>query len=149
VVSGLARGIDTHAIAAALEAGGRVIAVIGTPLDKAYPAENARLQERIYREHLLISPFAPGARIHRGNFPARNRLMAALSDATVIIEARDTSGTRHQAAECVRLRRWLFIARSIVDDSRLKWPTGFLGKPRVRVLTSSADVLEILRARQQ
>jgi DNA processing protein len=144
VVSGLARGVDTEALVAAIKNGGRVIGVIGTPLNQAYPAENRRLHERIYREHLLVSQFAPGQRVHQSNFPARNRLMAALCDATAIIEAGDNSGTLYQAAECVRLERWLFIARSVADNPRLKWPAKFLGKPRVRVLRSTTDILEIL-----
>ncbi len=146
VVSGLARGVDTEALAAALKSRGRVIGVIGTPLDKAYPAENKRLQERIYGEHLLISQFPPGQRVHQGNFPTRNRLMAALSDATAIIEAGDNSGTLHQAAECVRLGRRLFIARSIVEDPDLKWPAAFLGQRHVSVLTSTDDILKIFGA---
>lgn len=144
VVSGLARGIDTDALIAALECGGRVVAVIGTPLDRAYPAENQRLQERIYREHLLVSQFEPGHRLHHTNFPVRNRLMAALSDATAIIEAGEQSGTLHQATECVRLGRWLFIARSIVDDDNLTWPARFLGKPRVRILSSTSEILDAI-----
>lgn len=147
VVSGLAKGVDTAALEAAIAAGGRVIAVIGTPLDKAYPAENKRLQEQIYREHLLVSPFAAGAHTFRSSFPQRNRVMAALSDATAIIEASDTSGTLHQAAECVRLGRWLFIAKSIVDDAKLTWPASFRREPMTRVLTSTADVLATLSAR--
>src|SRR5207247_10097113 len=104
VVSGLARGVDTEALSAAIAAGGRVIAVIGTPIDKAYPAENKRLQEQIYSEHLLISQFPPGRRVYQSNFPERNKLMAAISDATVIIEAGETSGTLHQAAAWVRVK---------------------------------------------
>jgi DNA processing protein len=127
-----------------MDAGGRVIAVIGTPLGKAYPAENRRLQERIYHEHLLLSQFAPGQRVAQSNFPVRNRLMAALTDATAIIEAGETSGTLHQASACVRLERWLFIARSAVDDPHLKWPADFIDKPRVRVLNATRDVLEVL-----
>ena len=94
VVSGLADGIDTEALEAAIDAGGKVVGVIGTPLSKAYPAKNAELQEAIYRDHLLISQFPSGARVFPSNFPARNRTMAALSDASVVIEASDTSGTR-------------------------------------------------------
>jgi DNA processing protein len=146
IVSGLARGVDTEALNAAIDARGQVIGVIGTPIDKAYPAENARLQERIYREHLLISQFAPGERVYRSNFPDRNKLMAALSDGTVIVEAGDTSGTLHQASECVRLGRWLFIAKNVVVDSSLQWPKRFLGEPRVETLTSTEDVLRALRA---
>src|SRR5690242_14135195 len=60
VVSGLAQGIDHAAHTAAIEHGGRTIAVIGTPLDKVYPAKHADLQRKIYREHLLLSPFTWG-----------------------------------------------------------------------------------------
>ncbi len=141
VMSGLARGVDTEAIEAALEAKGNVAAVIGTPVDRAYPAENTALQERIYREHMLISQFAPGKRVYQSNFPERNKLMAALSDATAIIEAGDTSGTLHQASECVRLGRWLFIARNIVETRSLQWPSRFLHEPVCRVFDSIEDIL--------
>lgn len=148
VTSGLAEGVDRAAHEAAIEAEGRTIAVIGTPLDKAYPAKHARLQETIYRHHLLVSPFPPGSRVFRSNFPQRNRTMAAITDATVIIEASDTSGSLHQAAECgpARLNRWLFIAKSLVDSPTLSWPKKFLAAPgvRVRVLERTEDVLSIL-----
>jgi DNA processing protein len=124
-----------------------VIAVIGTPIDKAYPAENKRLQERIYREHLLISQFEAGRRVFQGNFPERNKLMAAITDATAIIEAGEASGTLHQAAECVRLRRWLFIPRSVMDDPLLRWPDRFRHETTVRILTDTADILSVLPSR--
>lgn len=142
VVSGLAEGIDTEALSGAIEAGGRVVAVIGTPLDQAYPAKNRDLQEAIYRDHLLISQFADGERVFPSNFPARNRTMAALSDASVVIEASDTSGTLHQAVECQRLGRWLVIARSVVDDPALTWPAKFLSHPKTIVLDSTPQLLE-------
>jgi DNA protecting protein DprA len=145
VVSGLARGVDSAAHQGAIDNGGRTVAVIGTPLDKAYPAENAALQEAIYREHLLISPFAVGETVYRSNFPVRNRVMAALTDATVIVEASDTSGTLHQAAECQRLGRWLFIMRSVAEDQSLKWPSGFIGKPKVAVLSSTAELVHAVQ----
>jgi DNA processing protein len=142
VVSGLAKGVDAAAHESALAAGGKTVAVIGTPLSKAYPIENAHLQERIYREHLLISPFAEGEPVFKSNFPARNRVMAALSDGTVIIEASDTSGTLHQAAECTRLKRWLFISQAIIDDPSIKWPADFLNYERAVVLNRVSDILE-------
>ena len=144
VVSGLAKGVDTAALTSAISNGGRVVAVIGTPLSKAYPAENAELQQQIYVQHLLMSPFKEGERVFKSNFPARNRVMAAISDATVIIEASDTSGTLHQAAECVRLGRWLFIAKSVVEDKKLTWPQKFLGQPNVKILSSAADVTDAI-----
>lgn len=145
VVSGLAKGVDAAAHTGAIQFGGATAAVIGTPLSKAYPIENAALQEEIYSRHLLISPFEEGTNVFKGNFPARNRVMAALSDATVIIEASDTSGTLHQAAECQRLGRWLFILKSVVDDKSLQWPARFIGKPFVEVLTKTEDLLERVR----
>ena len=92
IVSGLAKGIDTAAHLSAIESGGRTIAVIGTPVSEASPVENGPLQETIWREHLLVSQFAFGSQVHPSNFPQRNRVMAALSDATVIVEADDNSG---------------------------------------------------------
>lgn len=144
VSSGLAAGIDTAALEMTVRTNGRVIAVIGTPLDKAYPAANKRLQEKIYSEHLLLTPFMHGQRVFPSNFPQRNRVMALLSDATVIIEASDTSGTLHQAAECIRQNRFLFIAKSVIEDTNLTWPEKFLGQPRVRVLESTADLIDAL-----
>ncbi len=142
VTSGLARGVDAAAHTSAISSGGRTIAVIGTPLDKAYPIENAHLQEEIYTDHLLISPFLIGQRVFKTNFPARNRVMAALSDATVIVEASDTSGTLHQAAECLRIGRWLFIVRHVAEDPRLSWPKKFLSHPRTQVLTDVHQIAE-------
>ena len=146
IVSGLAKGVDTEALRAAMDEGGRVIAVIGTPIQKAYPIENAALQEDIARKHLLISPFAPGTRTFPSHFPERNRVMAAISDATAIIEASDTSGTLHQAAECQRLGRWLFIAKNVMDDSTLAWPRRFATYERTRTLTTTDDIDVALRA---
>src|SRR5437879_3348576 len=90
------------------------------------------LQERIYREHLLTSQFAPGKMVFQSNFPERNRLMAAISDATVIVEASDTSGSLHQAAECVHLGRWLFIAKSLAENPSFRWPKDFAQYPSSR-----------------
>jgi DNA processing protein len=144
VFSGLAKGVDKEALESAVKSRGHVVAVIGTPVNQAYPAENKKLQEEIYRDHLLISQFAPGQRVFPRNFPERNKLMAALSDATVIIEAGETSGTLHQAAECVRLKRWLFISRSVMENKDLRWPRKFEGYSRFRVLEKTSDITEAL-----
>lgn len=146
VVSGLAAGVDAVAHSEAIESGGSTIAVIGTPLDKAYPAANAALQQEIYENHLLISPFAYGEQTFKSSFPKRNRVMAALSDATVIVEASDTSGTLHQAAECVRLKRWLFIAKSLAESEELTWPAKFLKEKRVLALSDTKQIIEAVLA---
>ena len=95
------------------------------------------LQEEVYRDHLLLSPFKPGETVFKGNFPKRNRVMALLSDATVIVEASDTSGSLHQAAKCQRLGRWLFIMRAVADDPSLTGAARFIGQPGVGILKSS------------
>lgn len=148
VVSGLAEGIDYAAHTAAIEHGGKTIAVVGTPLDKVYPAKHAALQQRIYREHLLLSPFAWGEKFVPNNFPERNRIMARLAMATIIIEASDTSGSLHQAAESVQVGHPVFIAAAMFDNSKLTWPKRFIGddKPFGRVLRTSADVIDFARA---
>lgn len=115
VVSGLAKGIDTVALTTAIGMGGQVVAVIGTPLDRAYPAENEELQDLIARNHLLVSQFAPGTRTGRHSFPLRNRTMALLSDATIIVEAGETSGTQHQGWEAIRLGRMLLLPSSLIE----------------------------------
>jgi DNA processing protein len=144
VTSGLAKGVDVAAHKGAIDARGSTIAVIGTPIDKAYPAEHSEVQMDIYRDHLLISQFRPGQRTFPSDFPKRNKLMAALTDASIIVEASDTSGTLHQAAECVRLGRWLFIMRSVAENRDLEWPAKFLNSPRVAVLSSVQEVLDAI-----
>jgi len=123
VVSGLAEGIDTAAHRAAIDAGGRTIAVLGTPLDKCFPASNRQLQGQIAREHLVVSQYASGAPIHKGNFPMRNRTMALIADATVIVEATETSGTKHQGWEAIRMFRPLMIMSNVLTDKSLTWPS--------------------------
>jgi DNA processing protein len=144
VVSGLALGVDTQAHTAALSNGGRTIAVVGTPLDRCNPPRNAELQKKIYEDFLLISQFPWGSTVYPTNFPKRNRTMAALSDATVIVEASDSSGTLHQAVECVKLERPLFILRSVVEDKTLTWPSKFLHHQTVHVLDEFDSLMNIV-----
>lgn len=87
VVSELARGIDTAAHRAALDAGGRTVAVIGTGISQAYPPENRALQDEIARCGLVLSQFRPGARPDRRSFPIRNATMSGYGLATVVVEA--------------------------------------------------------------
>jgi DNA processing protein len=141
VVSGLARGVDTHSHSATVHHGGRTVAVLGTGIDRAYPPENRRLQELIGREHLLVSQFPPGTPPRRGNFPQRNRTMALLSDATVIIEASEQSGTQSQGWETLRLGRPLFLARSLVEhDDAVSWARKMLDYGG-RILSEPEDLL--------
>lgn len=143
VVSGLALGIDTAAHRAAIQHGGRTIAVIGTPLDEAYPKENADLQAQIAREHLLVSQFAPSQPVQKQNFILRNRTMALVSDASVIVEAGEGSGSLSQGWEALRLGRPLFLMKNIVEDARLRWPSEMLDYGAY-VLSEPEDLLALL-----
>lgn len=121
VVSGLAEGIDTQAHISAIANGGRTIAVLGTPLSKAYPAKNKALLDKIKENHLAISQFGEDSATYPSNFPQRNRTMALISDATIIIEATENSGTRHQGWEAIRLGRKVFILENILNDPSVRW----------------------------
>lgn len=126
VVSGLAIGIDTVAHETALEFGGHTIAVLGTPLDEFFPSQNRQLQERLMQHELVVSQFPPGSPIQPKNFPIRNRTMALLSDATIIVEAAEKSGTVHQGWEALRLGRLLFILENLAVKPGLSWPSEML-----------------------
>jgi DNA processing protein len=122
VVSGLARGIDTAAHRAAIERGGRTIAVLGTPLDRFYPPENRELQLEIMRKHLAVSQFPPGHATRPQDFLARDRVIALLSDAVVIAEAGPASGSTFTGRAALRLGRPVWIWRGAFDDPALAWP---------------------------
>jgi DNA processing protein len=139
IVSGLAAGIDTVAHETAIAEGGRTIAVIGTPLSEVYPRENAALQRKIAREFLLISQ-VPVKRYERQDyrrnrlfFPERNITMSALTEATIIVEAGETSGTLIQARAALHQRRRLFILDNCFRKG-LSWPQKFADKGAVRVV---------------
>lgn len=141
IVSGLAEGIDTTAHRAAMEACGRTVAVIGTPLNENYPYSNQDLQALIMREHLCLSQFPVGSPTRKGNFPLRNRTMALISDATVIVEAGETSGTLHQGWEALRLGRPLFLFQSIVENTSLAWTKDMLRCGAQVIEPSAVDLL--------
>ncbi|MCL2135704.1 MAG: DNA-protecting protein DprA [Candidatus Bathyarchaeota archaeon] len=121
VVSGLAEGIDTAAHNGAIAANGQTIAVIGTPLDTFYPAKNRELQKLLMQKHLVVSQFPIGYPVVPKNFVIRNRTMALISNATIIVEAKDGSGSLHQGWETLRLGRPLFIRSCLTRDSSLTW----------------------------
>lgn len=147
IVSGLAQGVDTIAHQTAIEAGGRTIAVIGTPISEVYPKENATLQRRIASDFLLVSQVpllrykSQGAHVNRFFFPERNKTMSALSDATIIIEAGETSGTLTQARAALDQGRKLFILESNFRNPSITWPAKFEQRGAIRV----REIDDILR----
>jgi DNA processing protein len=138
IVSGLATGIDRAAHEAAISNGGRTIAVIGTPIGSYYPKENRDLQDKIASNFLLISqvPFlryaAQAVPQNRLFFPERNVTMSALTEATIIVEASDTSGTLTQARAALHQGRKLFILDSCFNAG-LKWPGNYEAQGAIRV----------------
>jgi len=143
VVSGLAEGIDTTAHEAAIRQGGSTVAVLGTPLDKAYPARNGELQKTIVHNHWAISQFPVGYPTEPKNFVIRNRTMALISDASIIVEAGETSGSLHQGWEALRLGRPLFISKVITGNASLNWPKKMMDYGAVE-LREFDEVIEVL-----
>ena len=139
IVSGLAEGIDTEAHKAAIENGGYTIAVIGTSLGNVYPKSNETLQQIIAEHFLLISQVPverydmQNPRSNRFFFPERNKTMSALTQATIIVEAGETSGTLVQAREALHQKRKVFILDSCFENPALTWPEKFATKGAIRV----------------
>ncbi len=143
IISGLAKGIDTAGHKTAIENGGKTIAVIGTPLNKVYPKENTELQEEIMKNHLVISQYPVGHSTTPKDFVFRNRTMALISDATVIVEAGESSGSLHQGWETLRIGRPLFICKDVVENEKLEWSKKML-KYGAMTFDEPLDILENL-----
>lgn len=149
IYSGLASGIDATAHKTAIEAGGFTIAVTGTPLWLKYPKENENLYNTIIENHLLISQVPivsyeqKGIAFTRSFFPERNKTMAALSEATVIVEASETSGTLIQAKAALKQGRKVFILNNNFENPKLTWPKKLYEKGAIRVYNVD-DILQNL-----
>ncbi|MGH8177943.1 MAG: DNA-processing protein DprA [Steroidobacter sp.] len=139
IASGLAQGIDTVVHKTTIEADGLTVAIAGTPITSAYPAQNAELQKHIADHHLLISqvPIVRYSRqTFRGNrlfFPERNITMSALTEATIIVEAGNTSGTLIQARHALQQGRKLFILDSCFRNPELTWPQKYVERGAIRI----------------
>src|SRR5690554_4499512 len=149
IVSGLAEGVDVHAHLTAMKYSGNTIAVIGTSLDTFYPKQHKKIQEQIAAQHLLISqvPFLryhnQDFRVNRHFFPERNATMSALSEATLIVEANDRSGTLTQAKHAIKQNRKLFILNNCFEEKANSWPWKYLELGAVRVKEPS-DIIDNL-----
>ncbi len=142
VVSGLALGIDAAAHHATLAAGGRTVAVIGTGINRAYPAENKELQEEIAVRGLVLSQFLPDAPPQKHHFPMRNATMSGYGVATVVVEAGEHSGARGQARMAVEHGRPVIFTDAVVTYN--EWARALLGRPGVHVARSLAGVLGVV-----
>jgi DNA processing protein len=142
VVSGLARGIDTAAHTAALNAGGRTIAVIGTGIRRYYPAENRELSDRIAEYGAVVSQFWPDAPPATYTFPRRNVTMSGIAQGTVVIEASSTSGAKMQARLALEHGKKVFLLRSLVDS--YSWAAKYAARPGATVVEAVDDVIDAL-----
>ncbi len=139
VISGLARGIDTAAHRASLDAGGRTIAVLGTGITKCYPPENKALAEQIAAHGALVSQFWPTRSPGRDTFPRRNVVTSGIGQGTVVVEATSTSGAKMQARLALEHGKKVFLLRSLVTDQT--WANNYLTRGAIEV----ADVADVVR----
>ena len=143
VVAGLAAGIDSAAHAAALNAGGRTIAVFGTDIEHVYPASNRALATAIGHSGACVSQFLPGTGGARWSFPARNLTTSGLSMATVVVEASASSGARRQAEAAIGHGKPVFLLDSLVTNQ--PWAEEMAHGPGdVAVVSSVEEITQAL-----
>ncbi|HEU5439759.1 MAG TPA: DNA-processing protein DprA [Ktedonobacterales bacterium] len=143
IVSGLARGIDTYAHTAALNAPGRTIAVLGCGPDLVYPPENAKLAARIVESGVIVTEFAPGTQPEAGNFPARNRLISGLSLGVLVTECPDDSGALITCRFAAEQGRDVFAVPGNIT-SRASAGANRLLQDGAAVVLAANDILEAL-----
>ncbi|HYB95363.1 MAG TPA: DNA-processing protein DprA [Vicinamibacterales bacterium] len=143
VVSGLARGIDSAAHRGALDGGGRTIAVLGTGIDRVYPAEHDRLTEEIAARGLLVTEFAPGSPPDEWHFPRRNRIISGLSKAVVVVEAREKSGSLITARLAADQGREVMAVPGTIVGGRNRGGNALL-RDGAKLVESAVDILQEL-----
>lgn len=145
IVSGLAKGIDTAAHAAALNAGGRTIAVFGTTIDKIYPASNRALAKRIPQSGACVSQFLPGSSTGPWSFPVRNITASGLSLGTIVVEAGATSRARLQAQAAVAHGKRVFLVEQLVTQQ--PWAKEMADtEPLVTVARDASAILDVVES---
>ena len=142
VVSGLARGIDTAAHRAALQAGGTTVAVLGNGLGHCYPPENRALQREIAARGGLLSQFPPSFQATRYSFPMRNKVIAGVARVSVVVEAAEGSGAYQEALAALKFGRPLFLLRSLVEQE--SWARHWVEQSKARELVDVMQILEVL-----
>jgi DNA processing protein len=143
VVSGMAMGIDSCAHEGALSAGGLTVAVLGTGVDVPYPPRAARLYEEVVERGVVIGELPPGTQARRWMFPARNRIMAALSAMTVVVEARERSGSLITAEMAEDLNREVGAVPGRVGSSPAAGTNGLI-RDGAALIRGAQDVLDAL-----
>ncbi|MEK7267662.1 MAG: DNA-processing protein DprA, partial [Nitrospirota bacterium] len=143
IVSGMARGIDTLAHTAAINSGGRSIAVLGSGIDVPYPPENRGLMEKLAASGCVISEFPPGTLPERENFPKRNRIISGLSLGVLVVEATADSGSLITASCALEQGKEVFAVPGNINSVNSKG-TNELIKKGAKLVQSAEDVIEEL-----
>jgi len=145
VVSGLADGIDTAAHRACLDVGGRTIAVVGTGVDRVYPARNRHLCQRVVEQGLVLSEYPAGTHAHRSHFPQRNRIIAGLCRATIVVEAPKRSGALITAYAANEYCRDVYVVPGALDNPKVRGGLELIGQGAQMILDEQ-HLLELLAA---
>lgn len=140
-VSGLALGVDAAAHRAALDAGGRTVAVVANGVDQCYPKANLQLQEEIAQRGLVLSAYLPGTRPQKWQFLERNAVMSGYAAATIVVEAGERSGTRTQVARALEHGRPVVLLDNVLAVS---WARDAADRPGVRVASDPIQLEEII-----
>jgi DNA processing protein len=143
VVSGMARGIDGAAHRTALEEGGQTVAVLGTGIDVPYPVGHRQLHRAIAERGLVVSENPPGMRAHKGAFPKRNRIIAALAPVTIVVEAGFRSGALNTASQALELGRVVAAVPGPIDSEQSRGSNQLLRDGAV-LIAAPDDALALL-----
>ena len=143
IVSGMARGIDAAAHRAALEMDGRTVAVMGTGIDVPYPVGHRSLHETLATRALVVSEYGSGVPAHRGAFPRRNRIIAALAPVTIVVEAGHQSGALNTARQAIELGRVVAGVPGPIDSPESSGVNELL-RDGSAVIASVADALSLV-----
>jgi DNA processing protein len=143
VVSGLARGVDAVAHQAVIRSGGRTLAVLGSGVDRIYPPEHRQLAEQITRQGAIISDYPPGTPPESINFPPRNRIISGLSQATVVVEASETSGAMITANFAAEQGREVFAVPGSIISPQSKGANRLIQRG-AHPLLQAEDIIDVL-----
>jgi DNA processing protein len=144
IISGLAYGIDIEAHRAALQAGLPTIAIMGSPLDQIYPAAHKKTAEQLQETGLLMSEYGPGSRMVPGNFPARNRIIAGLSDALIVVEAAEKGGALITAEIAYSYDKDVFAVPGNLQSTYSEGCNQLIRKMKASIYTGPGDIAEAL-----
>lgn len=141
VVSGMARGLDSVSLGAALSAGGKVVAILGCGVDRCYPEENKNLYEAIIENGIVMSEFPPGTPPYKVNFPQRNRIMSAIGVATLVTEAPIKSGTLITASDAMEQNREVYAVPGNITSKNSQGCNALIGQLGAKAVLDAESII--------